>query len=184
MASGRLSWSTCAGSRWILKARPWPCAGSRTARRARTPSPAESCANCAGTKGKARNRPSSSYPSAGRRCRVSASRNGRAGCGSGRTQDRGACAHAAPRLRVQTRQGRRRHPGAASLSRAPQHPAHSPLYGARARSVQGFLAGLTYEASALPRTGLRSVKAVEAVLFEAQRSCEDFGLHSRMQRGR
>ena len=55
-----------------LKARPWPCAGSRTARRARTPSPAESCANCAGTKGKARNRPSSSYPSAGRRCRVSA----------------------------------------------------------------------------------------------------------------
>jgi hypothetical protein len=26
---------------------------------------------------------------------------------------------------------------------APQHPAHSPLYGAGTRSVQGFLAGLT-----------------------------------------
>jgi hypothetical protein len=32
--------------------------------------------------------------------------------------------------------------GATSLPRAPQHPAHSPLYGAGTRSVQRLLAGL------------------------------------------
>jgi hypothetical protein len=52
--------------------------------------------------------------------------------------------HAVPRPRLQTGQGRRRHPGATSLPRASQHPAHRAIYGARARSVQRFLARLAW----------------------------------------
>ena len=52
-----------------------------------------------------------------------------------------------PPARGQTRQGRRRHQGAASLSRASQHPAPHPLYGAGTRSLQGFLAGIIRIAS-------------------------------------
>ena len=89
-----------------------------------------------------------------------ASPHGRAGCRRGRLKIKAHPHMLRHACGFKLANDGARHPGAAGLPRAPQHPAHGPLYGAGARSVQGFLAGLTYEASALPRTGVRSVKAV------------------------
>jgi integrase len=54
-------------------------------------------------------------------------------------------AHATSRLRLCAGERRPRYPGHPSLDGTQEYPAYSPLYGACARSVQGFLAGLTFE---------------------------------------
>jgi len=57
--------------------------------------------------------------------------------------DLGIKAHASPRLRLQAGDGRPRHPIAAGLFGAPQHPEHHKVHSACAGSVQELLAGLT-----------------------------------------
>ena len=55
----------------------------------------------------------------------------------------GAPAHAAARLRLRAGEQGARHARAASLSRAPEHPAHGALHRVVADAVQGFLARVT-----------------------------------------
>jgi integrase len=51
-------------------------------------------------------------------------------------------AHASSRLRLQARQRRPRYSCSAALSRSQEYPAHSTLYRAKSRQIQGFLARL------------------------------------------
>ena len=57
-------------------------------------------------------------------------------------RNQGASTHAAPCLRLQAGQRRRRYQGPAGLPRPQEHPAYGTLHGTRAYEVQGFLAGL------------------------------------------
>ena len=62
------------------------------------------------------------------------------------------CARVPARVRLQARQRWPRRACDPGVSRASQYSEHHPLYGAGVGSVQELLAGLTYEASPLPRT--------------------------------
>ena len=64
--------------------------------------------------------------------------------GIGQTSLPNSSAHAAPWLRLQARQRRRRHPRAAALPRPPQHHAHGAIYRATLRPLRWVLEGLTY----------------------------------------
>src|SRR5262249_22205927 len=62
--------------------------------------------------------------------------------GTGQAAVRRASAHVAPRLRLQARQRRRRHPSAAALYGPSQHHTHGALHRAAQRPLQPLLEGL------------------------------------------
>ena len=77
----------------------------------------------------------------------------RTGSHRGRSGHQDACPHAAPCLRLQTRQRWPRYAGDPGVSGSPQYPEHDALYCLSAGSVQGFLARLTVTANAQGLTG-------------------------------